>query len=218
MLTVLSVVVAALFGLLVGAGARLWLSRLRRGVVIRPGWVELASAVISALGVYLARDGPWLLVGWIGLLGVALTAVDLKHHRLPDAVTLPAIAATLAVVAVSPLVTSAEGNLLRAALGGLVTGSAFSALAFAAPKAMGRGDAKLAFSLGTALGFVSWQAVFLGVLLAFVIGSVVGLVGILVGRLTLKSATPFGPSMLLGCWLVLAVPGILAGVGRLAGR
>ena len=89
---VLPGLVGALVGALAGWGIRLLLASLRRGAVLRPGVPEIASALLTGVGVGLIWPSPLVaLVVWAGLLAVALGAVDLVHHRLPDALTLPAI-------------------------------------------------------------------------------------------------------------------------------
>lgn len=202
--------VAVVVGGAFGAGFRILLARIRRGAVVGPGPLEVASALISGVGVALSwSSGPWLMVGWIGMLAVPLSAVDLAHHRLPDALTLPAVAVTLAVAAVSGLVGAGQVSVVRAVVAAVVVGGLFLTLAIVLPAAMGRGDAKLAFTIGGALGSLSWPAVLLGVFLAFAIGALVGLAGVVTRRFALRSALPFGPALLAGCWLVLAVPGLL---------
>lgn len=167
----------------------------------------MASALISGSGVVLSgTGGPLLVVLWVGLLAVPLTAVDVAHHRLPDAITLPAIPLTLTVCAADRWWGSGHGDVGRAAIAGVVVGGLFLLLATVAPAAMGRGDAKLAFSIGIALGYLSWPVVLLGLFVGFLAGSLVGLTGVVTRRLALRSAIPFGPALLLGCWLVLAVP------------
>ena len=60
-----------------------------------PGSSSSAAALVTGLGVGLSWPEPLVaLVVWAGLLAVALGAVDLVHHRLPDALTLPAIPIT----------------------------------------------------------------------------------------------------------------------------
>jgi leader peptidase (prepilin peptidase)/N-methyltransferase len=93
-------------------------------------------------------------------------------------------------------------------VGGVILGGIFYLLAAMAPRTMGRGDAKLGISIGIALSYLSWVALLVGTFLAFVLGAVVGLVGVLSRRMTLKSALPFGPCLLLGCWLTLAIPSL----------
>src|SRR3954451_2784929 len=106
---------------------RVLLGRLRRGAVTRPGVLEVTTAAISAAGVLLAWGRPTLgLVLWAGLYGVALSAVDIKHHRLPDALTMPAIPISLAVVALTYWSAPTTGSVLRAGIAGVVVGGAFA--------------------------------------------------------------------------------------------
>jgi prepilin signal peptidase PulO-like enzyme (type II secretory pathway) len=43
-------------------------------------------------------------------------------------------------------------------------------------------------------------------ILAFGLGALIALAGLATRRLALGSAIPFGPCLLAGCWLVLALP------------
>jgi leader peptidase (prepilin peptidase)/N-methyltransferase len=194
----------------VGVGSRLLLASLRRGTTVRPGPIEAASAAVGGSAAALTwPDGPWPLALWIGLLAVPLTAVDVRHHRLPDALTLPAVPLTVAICAVDREWASGSGDLGRAVVAGLVVGGLFLLLTIVHPAAMGRGDAKLAFTIGVALGYLGWPAVLVGLFGGFLAGSLVGLAGVVTRRAGLRSAIPFGPALLLGCWLVISVPGLL---------
>ena len=104
--------------------------------------------------------------GWAGLLAVALGAVDLVHHRLPDALTLPAIPITAAVIAgvESAPGTGSPGTAVIVAIVG--TGL-FWALSALAPRAMGLGDVKLLPSLALLTGYLSVAAALLAVVIAF---------------------------------------------------
>jgi len=208
-MVIVAVIAGVVGGVFAGWAIRLLLARLRRGVVLRPGVAEVGSAVVTGLGVALSWGGPLLaMVIWAGLLAVALGAVDLVHHRLPDALTLPAIPVTAVVVAATGYLNPDAGSLVRGAVVGLVLGGAFWALAALAPRAMGRGDVKLVPSLGLLTGFVSVEASALATVIAFVLGALVAIVGLLARKLTVTSAIPFGPCLLAGCWLVLAVPAV----------
>ncbi|HEY4993007.1 MAG TPA: prepilin peptidase, partial [Nakamurella sp.] len=143
------------------------------------------------------------------LLAVALGAVDIVHHRLPDALTVPAIPITLLLVAATESAAPDTGSVLRAVVVAAGLGGLFWALAALAPRAMGLGDAKLMPSLALLTGFVSVAAAVLAVVVAFLLGAVAALLGLLLRRLTLTTAIPFGPFLLAGCWLVLAVPGLV---------
>jgi len=194
-------------GALAGWGIRLLLAQLRRGVVVRAGVLEVCAALVTGLGVGLSWPGPVsVLVVWAGLLGVALGAVDLVHHRLPDALTLPAIPITLLLIGITDFAAPATGSVITALIVAGVLGGAFWALSAISPRAMGLGDVKLVPSLALMTGYVSVAAGVLAVVIAFVLGALVALFGLLFRRLSLGSAIPFGPFLLAGCWLVLAFP------------
>jgi leader peptidase (prepilin peptidase)/N-methyltransferase len=209
----LPALIGAAVGIAMGWGLRLLLARVPRGAVLRGGTIEIATAVITGLGTGFSWPGPNLaLVTWAGLLGVSLGAVDLVHHRLPDSLTLPAIPISAAVVIGTELVAPGTGILLVAAGCALAATGLFWAMAALAPRAMGLGDVKLIPSLALLTGYLSVATTVLAVLLAFVLGAVVALVGMLLRRLTLTSAIAFGPFLLAGCWLVLAIPGLASAI------
>lgn len=210
---VLPGLVGALAGALAGWGIRLLLARLRRGATFRVGVLELATAVITGIGVALAWPGPLVaLVVWAGLLGVALGAVDLAHHRLPDALTLPAIPMTAVLIAGVELARPGTGNPVTAIVVAVIGTGLFWGLSALAPRAMGLGDVKLVPSLALMTGYLSVGTALLAVVIAFVLGALVALVGLAVRRLSMTSAIPFGPCLLAGCWLVLAFPGLVTAV------
>ena len=204
------VVAAVAVGAAAGWLIRVRLATLRRGVVLRAGIPEAASAALAGVGVALSWPAPGTaMVVWAGLLAVALGAVDIVHHRLPDALTIPAIPITLLLVAATESAAPDTGSVLRAVVVAAGLGGLFWALAALAPRAMGLGDAKLMPSLALLTGFVSVAAAVLAVVVAFLLGAVAALLGLLLRRLTLTTAIPFGPFLLAGCWLVLAVPGLV---------
>jgi leader peptidase (prepilin peptidase)/N-methyltransferase len=203
----------ALVGALAGSGIRMVLAALRRGAKFHVGVLELAAAVVTGIGVAVAWPGPLVaLVVWAGLLGVALGAVDLVHHRLPDALTLPAIPITVVVIAGVELARPGTGSPLTAIVVAVIGTGLFWALSALAPKAMGLGDVKLMPSLALMTGYLSVATALLAVVIAFVLGALVALVGLAVRRLSMTSALPFGPCLLAGCWLVLAYPGLVTAV------
>ncbi len=69
---------------------------------------------------------------------------------------------------------------------------------------MGFGDVKLSFSLGVALGWISWGSVFLGLFLGFLLGAVIGVLLIATRVRSRRDHVPFGPFLAAGT--VLAIP------------
>ena len=213
-MTLMVVVCAAgLAGALVGWPTRLLLARLRRGAVVGAGPIEVGLGVTSAVGVALTAGRPvLLLVLWVGWLTVALGTVDLRHHRLPDALTLPAIVGSSALILVTSALWPGSGSVSRAVVVAIVAGLVFQGLARLSGGGLGRGDAKLMPSLALLTGYLSVGAAVTAVVLAFVGGALVALGGMALGRLDRRSAVPFGPALLGGCWVVLAWPGLAAAV------
>ncbi len=70
---------------------------------------------------------------------------------------------------------------------------------------MGFGDVKFSFVLGVALGWVSPATAFLGIFMAFLLGSVVGIALIATKVKTRKDHVPFGPFMALGAVSALLI-------------
>jgi len=143
---------------------------------------------------------------YLGAVGVALAAIDLIHHRLPNALTLPSYLIGAVLLAAAALVKGEPGPLLRALAGMVVLYAFYYLLMLIYPAGMGFGDVKLAGILGLYLGWLGWIEVVVGGFLGFVIGAFAGLGLMAVRRAGRKSALPFGPAMLLG-----ALVAILAG-------
>lgn len=190
------VAVGAVAGASAGWAGRVLLGRMARGTRVRPPVCESAVgaswAGVGGAWAAGALPGRWVPV-LLGLawFGVAAGLVDLRHHRLPDALTLPAVPAALLLV--TPFGTDAVG---RAAIGALIAAGVHAAVHLAVPGALGAGDVKLAASLGAPLAVVSWPALLLAAVGASALTAVVALA-------RRRSAVPHGPSMLLGSAVVL---------------
>lgn len=203
---------AVVLGAVAGVAIRLLLGRLRRGVVLRAGVAEVAAGVVTGTAVALAWGDPTLALALLaGLLLVALGAVDIVHHRLPDAITLPALPVAAAAVLLTAALAPKSGSLVSAGCAAVVLWAVFTGIARVSPRSMGRGDVKLMPTLGLLMGYLSPVAVLIGLLLAFGTGSAVALVGLLARRLRLGSSIPLGPYLLFGCWVALLFPAAFAG-------
>lgn len=208
--------VPGLVGVLIGATNRFLAAHLRRGAVLPAGSLEVPTGVLAAVaGVVLWPHPIVWLCWWITAFGVVLAGIDVRHHRIPDAISYPAMALTavVCVVLAPQLSPGAAGTaLLRTLAAALVVGVLFALPAVFAPGAMGWGDVKLAVSTGAVLGVVSWDAVLSGLVITFVLAGVVAAVGLLFRRLAARSAIAFGPFLVAGTFLAL----VLAGAGDVA--
>ncbi|MFE7630407.1 prepilin peptidase [Kocuria sp. NPDC057446] len=143
-------------------------------------------------------------------VAVVLTVIDLRHHLLPNAVVLPALGIGFLLLTLAAAGENAWGALLRAVLGALVLFGLYLVLALISPAGLGMGDVKLAAVLGLFLGFQGWGTLFVGAVLASVIGAVAGLAVLASRRGGMRSDVPFGPSMLAGALAAVAWGELLA--------
>jgi leader peptidase (prepilin peptidase)/N-methyltransferase len=74
---------------------------------------------------------------------------------------------------------------------------------------MGFGDVKFAVIIGAMTAYVSWGTLLIGAFAAFIIGSVVGVALMTLGKAGRRTAVPFGPFMAVGAWVALFGAGSL---------
>ncbi len=168
--------------------------------------VELGTAVLFGLTAW--HLGPvWHLPAYLYLaaIGVALALIDLDVHRLPNAIVLPSYPVAAVLLGGAALLEGEPGVLLRTLLAGAALYAFYFVLMFAYPKGMGFGDVKLAGVLGMYLGYLGWLLVPVGAFAGFLLGGVVGAALLLTRRVGRKSAIPFGPFMLVGAAVAIAV-------------
>lgn len=164
--------------------------------------------VLSATTWNAAISGVLTLVAFLyfAAISVALTAIDIDVHRLPNAIVLPSYVVGAVLLAAAALLGGDPVQLARAAAGAGILVVLYFVLAIIKPGGMGMGDVKLAGVLGLFLGSIGWGALAVGAMGAFVLGGIFGVVLILARRAGRGSGIPFGPWMFAGAWL-----GIFAG-------
>jgi leader peptidase (prepilin peptidase)/N-methyltransferase len=139
-------------------------------------FVELVTAVLFAVvGARFASDGVVFALLVLTAALVALSAVDLEHLLLPNRIIYPTAAIGLPLFVLAAAVDGDLSALARAALGAVIAFVVFYAIWFAAPRAMGFGDVRLAALLGFASAYLGWPVLVLALFLPFVLGSVGGI-------------------------------------------
>jgi len=166
--------------------------------------VELVTAIL--FGALAARVHPALVLAaacWLAGCAVALAWIDAAVQRLPDALTAPAYAGTVAFLLLAAAASGHWRDLLRAVLGGLALAVAYLALVVISRSAVGLGDAKLAASLGTLTAWPGWPTLIAGAFAGFLLGAIYG-AGLLVSRRAHRGQhIPFGPFMIAGAFAAL---------------
>ncbi len=165
--------------------------------------VRFLPTALGSEGVAGAISAALLLIAFLyfAAISVALSAIDLDVHRLPNAIVLPAYAVGAVLLGGSAIAGNNIAGLGVMALGAGASVVFYLILALARPGGMGFGDVKLAGVIGLFLGALGPGPLVVGVFAAFVLGGLYGLVLIIAGRAGRKSGVPFGPWMLGGAWV-----------------
>ena len=193
-------VLAGLAGAVAGFGARAVLARLRAPVRPAPSLCEVAVGALWALAAALPLPPWWWPVpAALAWLAVVLTATDLRHRLLPNAVTLPAYPVVLALLGAAAFAGPGPQLAIRAAAAGAVLFAVHAAVHLAAPGQLGAGDVKLAGIVGAVLGAVSWSAVLAGPVIAAVLTAALAAAG-------RRRSAPHGPGLLAAALLVAMFP------------
>ncbi len=183
---------------------------------VRIGWryplVELGTAALFAALAWRLGPQPVVLL-WCGTAAVllALSLIDWDTTVLPDALTLPLLWAGLSAAALGWLPDLALAqSLLGVVVGYLSLWTVYWVFKLTTGKeGMGYGDFKLLAALGAWLG---WQAILPIVLMASVLGAVVGLAMKATGSLREGRFVPVGP-FLAGGGLVVMLAGLPRALG-----
>lgn len=171
-------------------------------------------------GVAFAAVAAWAMVGtlpgwalpafwYFAAISIALAVIDLDVHRLPDKIVLPSYPVVAALLLL-PVVLDRDGPglvpvLIRVAVGGAALWLFYFLLVVIYPAGMGGGDVKLAGLLGMYLGFRGWPELVVGGAAGFALGGVLSVLLLATGVVTRKTMLPYGPFMLAGAWLAMAV-------------
>ena len=181
-------------------------------IALRYPLVELGTAALFAALAWQVGPKPATLM-WCAVAAalLALSLIDWDTTVLPDALTLPLLWAGLVAAALGwvPELTLVQ-SLAGAAAGYLSLWSVYWLFKLTTGKeGMGYGDFKLLAALGAWLG---WQAILPIVLMASVLGAVIGLVMKAAGALREGRFVPFGP-FLAGGGLVVMLVGLPRALG-----
>ena len=131
---------------------------------------------------------------------IVITVIDLYHQIIPDVISLPGIAVGLLLSLINPYIT-----FFNSLIGILIGGGSLFLVAtlyqwLFKREGMGGGDVKLLAMIGAFLG---WKAVILTILLSSLIGSMAGIIIMVLKGKDFKYAIPFGPFLSLGAVISL---------------
>lgn len=174
------------------------------GISVMYPLVELVTGALFVAG--------YAIYGWTPLLAVRLAfacamvvlfAVDLRHHILPNVITVPGIVIGLLVSLFLPTPGWRSSLIGLIAGGGVLFAIAEAYYRFRGVEGLGMGDVKMLSMIGAFLG---WELMLVTLILASFAGSIIGVGVIAMGRGGMKAALPFGTFLAVGA-LIAAVAG-----------
>jgi len=151
--------------------------------------------VFAALAVRWPDPGPLVILLGFSAALLVLLATDLDQRLLPDLITLPmiAVAALLLVAGWSPLLAGKEFALVSGVAAAIAAPAFLFVTDLLIKGDLGSGYLKLAVSLGLLAGILR---LFVGFLIASVVFAGVLVLLLVVRRVSLRSAVPFGPVLI----------------------
>lgn len=157
----------------------------------------LCSALIAWRFGYTPEMGFALLLTWSL---IALSAIDLDHHLLPDTITLPLVWAGL-LLSLFNVFADSHASIIGASAGYLCLWSVYHGFKLLTGKeGMGYGDFKLLAAFGAWLG---WQYLLMIILLSSLVGAVVGIAMVIFVNHDKNIPIPFGPYLAAAGWIAL---------------
>jgi leader peptidase (prepilin peptidase) / N-methyltransferase len=168
----------------------------RERISLRYPGVEVTSGVLYVL--------VWMKFGLTTLFAfyalfisslLIIALIDLDHKIIPNIITLPGIAVGL-ILSVWILPITPLASLLGLLAGGVL----FYLIAVVSKGGMGGGDIKLIAMIGAFLG---WQGALFTTFAGALLGSLVGMMLMLLGKKGRKDKVPFGPFLSCGAILFM---------------
>jgi leader peptidase (prepilin peptidase) / N-methyltransferase len=133
---------------------------------------------------------------FLAALGVALALIDLDMRHLPDVIVLPSYIISVLLLMPAGAVNGDWWSAARGLAGMFALLFLFFALTLAYPMGLGFSDVKLAGMLGLYLGWLSWWALFLAAIGAFLIAGAARALVVATKQGTRAMTIPLGPCLI----------------------
>jgi leader peptidase (prepilin peptidase)/N-methyltransferase len=204
--------VGGVLGLLLGPWLAATTVRLaRRDPAARPSRLRtavtalLAAAALAGAAAVTGVRPAVVALAWLGASAVVLGGVDLMCHRLPDRITFPTAAGCAVALLADATITGAWAAVARAGVAAAAAYGLATVARLLSPGGLGGGDVKLLGLLGLVLGWAGWGVLIAGVFAGFLAGALGSVLLIAVGRAGWRTRVAFGPPLLVGGCIALAL-------------
>ena len=171
----------------------------KKPISVRYPLVELGVALLF-LAMYQFFGLSWEFMSFISLgpLLLAVSLIDIATQLIPDSILI-----TGAIIGVLLALFGDAISIENSLIGGAVMSGTFFLIALLGEKifkkeSMGFGDVKLSAMIGI---FIGWKLALLAIFLSTIFGSIIGMGGIILGRMKFGKPFWFGPFISLGAFV-----------------
>jgi len=173
---------------------------------IEPIVLEVSTAILFSLTAW-HFGGSMRTIAFCALMAglVALTWIDLHTKRLPREITYTTAAIGAPLLCVAALTEGEPRRILTMLLGAVIATALMGLIYLVSRGGMGDGDVRLSPLLGLYLGWLNPGIVPVGLFYGFLMGAVVSLLLMMVGKVGRRSSIPFGPFLAAGTVLAIFI-------------
>ena len=143
--------------------------------------------------------------GYLAVISVVLTVIDVRSRRLPNRIVLPSYAVAGVLFTLACLTGAPWSSLTRAGIGAAVLFLFYALFRLIDRRWVGGGDVKLAGVLGGYLAWLGWDTLIIGAAAAFMCGGVWAVALLMRRKANRSTRLAFGPWMILGTWIAIAL-------------
>lgn len=171
----------------------------------RPTSVMVATSALFVLVAARFGASPALPAFWFFAASlVALSAIDLEHRVVPNALIYPSALGAALLLGVAAAASGSGRAALDAGLGAAVGFSVLVVIHLVKPTGMGFGDVRLGGLIGLNVGFLGLREVLVALFMAFLLVALVGAALVALGRAGRHAQVPFVPFLAAGALLTVA--------------
>ena len=165
--------------------------------VITPIVVSVNAALYFLLAQQFAHDLTVLTYGVLVGAGMWLSLIDIDTHLLPRRIVYRTIAVAMPLLVLSAFFDS-TGSIAGMLIGGLGMWLMLRVLEVLSRGDLGGGDVGLGALLGLYLGWISYEAILVGLFTSFLVGGLFALVLLVTRKANRHTHFAFGPFLIVG--------------------
>ena len=171
----------------------------RQPIGVEPIIVEIVTATLFVLMAMHFRQTVLVAAFCIFAAGLTgLTVIDLKTQRLPREISYTVMALGAPLLVIAALIENEPRRIYMALFGAVISLAVMGALYAVSRGGLGDGDVRLSPLLGMYLGWLNPGLALVGLFYGFILGAVIGVVMMIIGKAGRRTQLPFGPFLAAG--------------------